>query len=73
MSRTYHIRINKEYAASVIEELCKNDAITLIPKEEAYDVPEWQMKEVQRRIADSNNNLKSMIDEEVFMSMLTEE
>ena len=73
MSRAYHILIKKEYAAGVIEELCKNDAITLITEEEAFAVPEWQIKEVRRRIVDCNSKPESMIDEDVFLEMLHEE
>lgn len=72
MSRTYHILIKKEYATGVIEELCKNAAITLITEEEAFAVPEWQIKEVCNRIVDCNSKPESMINEDVFLEMLHE-
>ena len=40
MSEEYHIRIKKEYAASLIEHLRKEDAIELIDSDDA-DIPEW--------------------------------
>ena len=65
--------MNKEYPAGVLEDLCKNDAISLLPEEEAIAVPEWQITEVQRRIVICNNNPESMINEDVFLEMLHEE
>jgi hypothetical protein len=65
--------MKKEYPAGVQEDLCKNDAITLITEEEAFAVPEWQIKEVRRRIVDCNSNPESMINEDVFLEMLHEE
>ena len=73
MSRAYHILIKKEYAAGVIEDLCKNNAISLIPEEAAIAVPEWQITEVRRRIVDCNSKPESMINEDVFLEMLHEE
>jgi hypothetical protein len=73
MSMAYHIPMKKEYPAGVQEDLCKNDAISLIPEEEAIAVPEWQIKEVQRRMVICNNNPESMINEDVFLEMLHEE
>ena len=33
MAATYHIRIKKDYAIAVIEDLLKMDAVELIPEE----------------------------------------
>jgi hypothetical protein len=73
MSGSYHILIKKEHATGVLEELCKNDAIALITKEEAFAVPEWQIKEVCRRITDFSSKPESIIHEDVFLGMLDEE
>ena len=32
MPATYHIRIKKEYAAAIIEDLQKKDAVELVPE-----------------------------------------
>jgi hypothetical protein len=73
MSRSYHILKKKERTTGVIEEPRKNDAIVLIIKEEVFAVPEWQIKEVRRRITDFSSKPESMIHEDVFLGMLDEE
>jgi putative addiction module component len=51
MQTTYHIRVKKEYAASLIEDLEKMDAVEFIDSnEEEVEIPQWQMDEVKRRI-----------------------
>lgn len=70
---TYHIRIKKEYAASVIEDLRKNDAVELVPEEEAFEVPQWQKEEVLKRIAKYKNNPDELLDEDTFFKMLNED
>jgi len=61
MANTFHIRIKKEYAAAVIEDLQKMDAVELISESE-FQIPDWQIelgrKEVQN-ILDGNTELKS--------------
>lgn len=39
MALTYHIRIKKDYAASLIEDLEKVDAIELISQEDQQQIP----------------------------------
>ncbi len=73
MSATYHIRIKKEYAAAIIEDLQKKDAVELVPEEEAFDVPQWQKDEVRSRIEKYRNNPELLIDEDTFFSMLNED
>lgn len=73
MQTTYHIRIKKEYAATIIEDLQKNNAVELIPEEEAFDVPQWQKDEVQQRIEKYKNNPEQLIDEDAFFAMLNED
>lgn len=44
---TYHIRIKKKYAAAIIKDLEKIDAVELL---EEPPIPEWQKKEVKKRL-----------------------
>jgi hypothetical protein len=61
MPDTYHIRIKKDYAAAVIEDLQKMDAVEFIA-DNSTDIPDWQMelgkKELQN-IASGNTELLS--------------
>ena len=62
MDATYHIRIKKEYAASLIEDLQKVDAVELVSdKENEIDIPQWQMDEVKRRIEYYDKNPHELI------------
>jgi hypothetical protein len=45
----YYIRIKKNYASDVIKDLQKMDAVELL---EEPPVPEWQKKEVRKRLKD---------------------
>jgi hypothetical protein len=45
MADTYFIRIKKDYAADVIEDLQKMDAVEFID-EENIDIPQWQKDKV---------------------------
>lgn len=49
MSEEYHIRVKKEYAASLIEHLRKEEAIELINNDDA-DIPEWQKMAVRKTL-----------------------
>ena len=70
MSLTYHIRIKKDYAASLIEDLQKMDAIELITENE---VPQWQMDEVNQRIKKYENKPELLLDEDVVFKILDAE
>jgi len=51
MSTTYHIRIKKEYAAALIEDLQKTDAVELLEKHvDDFEISNEQIAEVKRRI-----------------------
>lgn len=50
---SYHIRIKKNYAADVIKDLQKMDAVELL---EQPPIPEWQKKEVHKRLKDIQKN-----------------
>jgi hypothetical protein len=55
MPEEYHIRVKKEYAASLIEHLRKEDAIELIDSDES-DVPEWQKEAVRKTVQQIQND-----------------
>ncbi len=73
MPATYHIRIKKEYAMAVIEDLQKKGALELVPEEEAFNVPQWQKDEVRSRIEKYKNNPELLIDEDTFFTMLNQD
>ncbi len=50
---TYHIRIKKNYAADVIKDLQKMDAVELLKEP---PIPEWQKKEVHKRLKNLQKN-----------------
>jgi hypothetical protein len=50
---TYHIRIKKEYASDVIKDLQKMNAVEVL---EEPPIPEWQKKEVRKRLRDLQKN-----------------
>ena len=70
---TYHIRIKKEYASAVIDDLKNNDAVEFVPEEDAFEVPLWQQEEVLRRVAKYKENPELFIDEDTFFKMLNED
>lgn len=51
MPEVLHVVIKKEYAASLIEHLKKEDAIELID-EQTDAIPEWQKEAVRKTLAD---------------------
>jgi len=57
MAAIYHLKVKKEYAAALIEDLIKSDAVEKIATENS-EIPQWQMdaldKELQN-IADNPN------------------
>ncbi len=57
MADTYHIKIKKDYAVAVIEDLQKMEAVELLPDiENEFHVPDWQTelgKEEVKKISDN--------------------
>lgn len=53
MPATLYVRIKKDYAAAIIKDLQKLDAIELL---EEAPIPEWQKKEVRTRLKDLQKN-----------------
>jgi hypothetical protein len=58
----YHIKIKKEYASAVIEDLKQADAIEIVEE----SIPEWQKKESLKRLQEMKQNPSSAISEEDF-------
>ena len=52
MAVTYHIRIKKEYAVSLIEDLQKADALEVIEAKDDknFEIQEWQKGRVMARL-----------------------
>jgi hypothetical protein len=55
MPNEYHIRVKKEYAASLIEQLRKDNAIEIIDQNDP-DIPEWQKEAVRKTLGQINGN-----------------
>ncbi|MGV3600453.1 MAG: hypothetical protein ACO1N1_04560 [Dyadobacter fermentans] len=73
MSVTYHIKIKKEYAASLIEDLEKKGAVELIKETEEEIVLDSHMIEVQHRIDTYRDRPDLLIDEDEVLKMLDAE
>ena len=55
MNETLHLRIKKEYAAAMIEQLKKEEAFEIIV-EDIPDIPEWQKEAVRKTLAKAQQN-----------------
>ncbi|MCO5237956.1 MAG: addiction module protein [Chitinophagaceae bacterium] len=58
MDNTLYIRIKKDHAADVIKDLQKLNAVELL---EEPPIPEWQKKEVRKRLKDLQKNSSKAI------------
>ena len=63
---TYTIRIKKEYASAIIEDLRQVDAIEIVEE----PVPEWQKEESLKRLSEMKENSSSALSEEEFFKAL---
>ena len=61
MGDTYFIRIKKKYAADVIEDLQKMDAVEFI-NEENISIPQWQIDKVLEAKKRAKENPSLLID-----------
>jgi hypothetical protein len=61
MAGYYLVRVKKDYASSVIEDLQKMGAIELLQTVDD-DIPEWQKKEVLSRLQDMIEHPENTID-----------
>jgi hypothetical protein len=59
MLEFYRLRIKKEYAAAVIEDLQKMNAIEVISED--ADIYEWQKKEVRKRLKEIKKKPESAV------------
>lgn len=73
MSVTYHIKVKKAFATSVIEDLQKSGAIELIKETEEEIVQDWHISEVQQRIEKYRDRSDLLIDENEVFKMLDAE
>lgn len=73
MAVTYHIKIKKDYAASLLEELQKADAIDMIKETDSDIVQDWHVEEVQQRINKYKNAPDLLIDEDEVFKVLDAE
>lgn len=62
---TYHIKIKKEYASAILEDLQQVEAIEIVE-----DIPEWQQREALKRLAVMKQDTTKIITEEVFFRSL---
>ncbi len=58
MEEVYYLRIKKSYASAVIEDLKKMDAVEIL---EEPPIPEWQKKEVRKRLKELKKNPETAI------------
>ncbi len=65
---TYHIKIKKEYASSVIEDLRQVNAIEIIE-----EIPEWQKKESLKRLAEMKEFPSQVIKEDDLFKLLEQD
>lgn len=73
MAVTYHIRIKKAYAASLIEDLRNMDAIDVIKETNDDVLADTHMSEVQRRIKKYQDQSELWVDEQQVFRMLDAE
>lgn len=53
---TFHIRIKKQYAAALIEDLIKVKAVETIPEEEAIELSDQQKAALDKELANISAN-----------------
>jgi hypothetical protein len=61
MDGYYFVRVKKDYAAAILEDLQKLDAVELLDGG-GNEIPEWQKKEVLSRLQQLDDNPESAID-----------
>ena len=66
---TYTIKIKKEYASAILEDLKQVDAIEILEA----PIPEWQKQESLKRLAEMKANPDSQISEDDFYKSLDED
>ena len=61
----YYIKIKKEYASAVIEDLQQADAIEIVTD----TIPEWQQKETLRRLQEMHMQPENTLTHEEFLKL----
>ena len=69
MTGYYFLRVKKDYASAIIEDLQKMDAVELIDAAD-NNIPEWQKKEVLSRLQTLNETPESAIDWDTAMDTI---
>lgn len=70
MSETvYHIKIKKEYASAILEDLQQVDAIQIVEE----PTPEWQKEETLKRLAEMKSDPSSTFSEDDFFKTIEED
>jgi predicted transcriptional regulator len=66
---TYTIKIKKEYASAILEDLKQVDAIEIMEE----PIPEWQKQESLKRVAEMKSNPGSQVSEEDFFKSIDDD
>jgi hypothetical protein len=66
---TYQLTIKKEYASAILEELMLNEAIEYKPN----NIPEWQIIESRKRLAEMKANPSSSISADDFFDSIVDD
>ncbi len=66
---TYQLTIKKDYASAILEELMLNDAIEYKPN----NIPEWQITESRKRLAEMKADPTSTIDGDDFFDSIIDD
>ena len=62
----YHIKIKKDYASALIEDLLQVDAIEIVQGQ----IPNWQEEETLKRLEKMKTNPETVISEKNFFNIL---
>ena len=63
MAAIYHLRIKKDYATAVIEDLRKLDAIELIAEGEATVKPKFKVSDLRSKSTMTNEEIDKQLNE----------
>ncbi len=65
-SITYQLTVKKEKAYTILENLQLDEAIEMTPN----DIPQWQITETRRRLAEMKANPHNMLDSDTFFNSI---
>jgi hypothetical protein len=63
---SYHIKIKKEYASALIEDLLQVDAIEIVEDQ----IPDWQKNETMKRLEVMKKNPEATLSKKEFSEKL---